>query len=78
MCIRDRRQLVTPDGLLGRVSATMRSANRTAAAVGAVLSGVAITVVGEQPTLVGVAVLFGAAALIAGFSPLRGREETQP
>lgn len=72
------RKLTTPDGLLGRVSATMRSANRTAAAVGAVLSGVAITVAGEEPTLVGVAVVFGVAALIAGFSPLRGRDEEHP
>jgi len=69
------RQLVTPDGLLGRVSATMRSANRTAAAVGALLSGVAITLVGVEPTLVGVAVLFAVAASIAGLSPLKEARE---
>ena len=33
------RQRLTPDGLLGRVNATMRSANRTAAAAGALLGG---------------------------------------
>lgn len=64
------RQLITPDRLLGRVNATMRSANRTAGAAGAVLGGTALTILGERPTLVTVAVLFAVAAAIARFSPL--------
>jgi hypothetical protein len=64
-------QRLTPDGLLGRVNATRRSANRTAGAVGAVLGGTAMTVLGERGTLVIVAALFAVAASIAGLSPLR-------
>ncbi|WP_353808118.1 MFS transporter [Agromyces sp. SYSU T00194] len=63
-------QSITPDELLGRTNATRRSVNRTAAAVGAVLAGLAAGLVGEWPVLVAVIVVFAAAALVAGFSPI--------
>lgn len=66
------RQSVTPDALLGRVNANIRSANRTAAALGALLAGVAVGLVGEEWTLVVVMVVFAVAALLAAASPLRG------
>lgn len=66
------RQTVTPDRLLGRVNANIRSANRTAAAVGALAGGAAVAFLGDLWTLVGVAVVFAVAALLAGLSPLRG------
>ena len=65
------RQTVTPDGLLGRTSATMRSANRTTAAVGAVLGGIAATLLGERASLWLVVCVFVVAFGIAAFSPLR-------
>lgn len=65
------RQVVTPDALLGRVNGTMRSANRTMAAIGAIAGGAAATLFGVRPTLTGVVGLFAAAFLIAIFSPLR-------
>jgi len=68
------RQSVTPDGLLGRVNATGRSANRTVAVAGSLLGGTAVALAGDRATVVAVAVVFGIAALIAALSPLR----TQP
>lgn len=65
------RQLVTPDALLGRVSATMRSANRTMAVVGAIGGGALATWAGEGVALVAVIALFSAALLIGVLSPLR-------
>ncbi|HET8926307.1 MAG TPA: MFS transporter [Microbacterium sp.] len=65
------RQLVTPDELLGRVSATMRSANRTMAVVGAVGGGAVATWAGDAVALAAVIVLFAAALLIGVLSPLR-------
>ena len=64
-------QGVTPDGLLGRVNATRRSVNRTIGALGAVAGGVAVSLVGEQATLLGAVVVFIAAFAIAAFSPVR-------
>ncbi len=64
------RQGLTPDALLGRVNATLRSANRTAGAVGALLGGVVLTLVGGTTTLLVVVVLYAAAAAIAARSPL--------
>lgn len=64
-------QLVTPDRLLGRANATRRSANRTAGALGAVCGGLALTAFGHGPTLVGVAALSAASAMIVGLSPVR-------
>jgi MFS family permease len=51
-------QFVTPDRLLGRATATRRSANRSAGALGAVLGGIALTVFDERLTLVGVVAVF--------------------
>jgi MFS family permease len=66
------RQAVTPDSLLGRVNASIRSANRTMAAVGALVGGAAVGLIGDQWTVVVVMVVFAVAAVIAGVSPLRG------
>ena len=63
------RQAVTPDALLGRVNANIRSANRTAAALGALAGGAAVGLVGDQWTLVVVMVVFAVAALVAVLSP---------
>jgi predicted MFS family arabinose efflux permease len=64
-------QALTPDALLGRVNATRRSINRTMAALGALGAGLLVGLIGDRPTLIGVIVVFGAAALIAALSPLR-------
>jgi MFS family permease len=64
-------QALTPDELLGRANATRRSFNRTMAAVGALLAGLVAGLLGNRPTLIGVIVVFAAAALIAALSPLR-------
>ncbi|GLI27273.1 MFS transporter [Agromyces rhizosphaerae] len=63
-------QALTPDELLGRTNATRRSVNRTAAAGGAVLAGLAAGLVGEWPVLLAVVLAFVAAAIIAARSPL--------
>lgn len=65
------RQTVTPDELLGRMNSTMRSANRTLAAVGAIGGGALMTVAGGGVTLLVVTVVFVAAAVVAVRSPLR-------
>ena len=70
------RQGVTPDGLLGRVNASMRSANRSVAAAGALLGGAVLAAVGGRTTLVGVVVVFAVAAALAIASPLRGARRT--
>lgn len=67
-------QAATPDGLLGRVNATRRSANRTVGVLGSLLGGAALAVVGDRATIVSVAAVFGVAAAIAAFSPLRSAE----
>ncbi|MDO3396757.1 MFS transporter [Nocardioides sp. SOB44] len=64
-------QLVTPDRLLGRANATRRSVNRTAAALGAILGGAALTLFDQGPTLLGIAVVFAMSAAIVGLSPVR-------
>jgi MFS family permease len=64
-------QTLTPDELLGRVNATRRSANRTMGAVGALIAGLSIGLIGERPTLIGVIIILTAAALTAALSPLR-------
>ncbi len=66
------RQTATPDGMLGRVNANLRSANRTAAALGALLGGIAVGALGEEWTILAVTVVFAVAAVIALWSPLRG------
>lgn len=64
-------QTVTPDRLLGRANATRRSVNRSAGALGAVLGGIALTVVDERVALVGIAALSAVSAVIVGRSRLR-------
>ncbi|WP_123023408.1 MFS transporter [Mycolicibacterium stellerae] len=65
-------QALTPDELLGRANATRRSVNRTMAALGALVGGLCVGLIGERLTLIGVIVAFAAAAVIAASSPLRG------
>lgn len=69
------RQAVTPDRLLGRANATMRSANRTMGALGAVAGGAAASLLGERPSLFIVAGLFGVAFLMAVGSPVRSARD---
>ena len=64
-------QALTSDEFLGRVNATRRSVNRTMAALGALVAGLTVGLVGYRPTLIGVIVAFTAAALTAALSPLR-------
>lgn len=65
------RQHITPDALLGRVNATMRSANRTVAALGALLGGASVGLLGGTTTAVLVAAVFLVAVTLNGLSPLR-------
>lgn len=65
-------QTLTPDELLGRANATRRSANRTLAAIGALTAGAVVGAVGDPIALVGVILVFTAAAVVALLSPLRG------
>ena len=64
-------QALTPDELLGRANATRRSVNRTMAALGALIAGLAVGLIGDRPTLIGAVIAFAAAALTAALSPLR-------
>jgi len=64
-------QALTPDELLGRANATRRSVNRTMAALGALIAGLVVGLIGDRPTLIGAVVAFAAAALTAALSPLR-------
>ncbi|KWX24515.1 transporter [Mycolicibacterium wolinskyi] len=64
-------QSLTPDELLGRTNATRRSINRTAAAVGALVAGLFVGLIGDRLTLLGVIIVFVIAALTAALSPLR-------
>lgn len=59
------RQTATPDELLGRMNRTMRSANRTLAAVGAIGGGALMTVADGGVALLVVTVVFVAAAVDA-------------
>lgn len=71
------RQAVTPNQLLGRTNGTMRSANRTMGALGAVAGGAAATLLGIWPTLVCVVVVFTAAFVIAIASPVRAARDDE-
>src|SRR5262249_43383448 len=64
-------QAITPDGLLGRVNGTRGSVNRTMAALGALVAGSVIELIGDRLTLIGVIIAFATAALTAALSPLR-------
>jgi MFS family permease len=65
------RQTVTPDELLGRMNGTIRSANRTLAAAGAVGGGALMSAVGAASALLAVTLVFVAAVVVAVCSPLR-------
>ena len=69
---------LTPDELLGRVNATRRSVNRTMAALGALLAGFVVGLIGDRRTLVGVIIVLAAAALIAALSPLHEAANQDP
>jgi len=64
-------QALTPDELLGRANATRRSVNRTMAALGALTAGLVVGLIGDRPALIGVIIVFAAAALTVALSPLR-------
>ena len=64
-------QVRTPDELLGRVNATRRSVNRTMGALGALIAGLVVGLLGDRPTLIAVVIAFTTAALIAALSPLK-------
>jgi hypothetical protein len=51
-------QALTPDELLGRVNATRRAINRTAAALGALIAGLLVGLIGDRTTLIGVIIVF--------------------
>jgi MFS family permease len=65
------RQRAVDDALLGRVNATGRTVNRTAAVVGALAGGGIVTAVGETGALWAVTVVFAAAAAIAALPRVR-------
>ncbi len=72
------RQAVTPDGLLGRMNATMRSMNRGAIVIGAPLGGILADVLGYRPALwIAVAGLFAQAVAITA-SPFRHAHQPEP
>lgn len=73
------RQSVTPDPLLGRTNATMRSVNRTMGAIGALAGGAGATLLGERPALFIIGGVFAAAYVIAIASPVRSaRDDEDP
>jgi MFS family permease len=65
------RQVVTPARLQGRTNATLRSANRSAAVVGALVGGVVATAWGNRPSLWLAVGVFLLAALVVLASPAR-------
>jgi hypothetical protein len=65
------RQTLTPVGLLGRVTAARRFILFSMAPVGAAVGGFLGGAIGLRPTLFIGAVGFGAAFLLALFSPVR-------
>lgn len=67
-------QIETPDELLGRTNAFRRSANRTLAAVGALIAGGLVGLFGDASVLVGVTLIFVIAAAVLWRSPLWSRE----
>lgn len=65
------RQSVTPDEMQGRMNATIRSANRTCAVVGALAGGLVAQLLGLRPALWVAVALFVVAAVVVFGSPLR-------
>jgi MFS family permease len=72
------RQTLTPDALLGRTSATIRSANRTMAAVGALAGGTAASLLGQRTSFALVSAVFLVAFVIAVASPVRTARDDDP
>lgn len=72
------RQAVAPDGIQGRMNATIRTVNRVVFFVGALLTGVLATLVGVQATIGVAAFVFAGAALIVLLSPLRDARHDDP
>ncbi|HEX7349725.1 MFS transporter [Brachybacterium sp.] len=66
------RQAVTPRQLLGRMSTTMRTVNRTMAVLGALLGGVIAGALGYTAALWGIITVFVLAAVLLALSPFRG------
>lgn len=71
------RQALTPDALLGRVNGTMRSANRTMGALGALAGGTAATLLGERSAIIIAVCIFAAALVIAIASPVRSARDDE-
>ncbi|MFD4327016.1 MFS transporter [Nocardioides sp. NPDC058538] len=65
------RQSVTPDDLQGRMNATIRSANRTCAVVGALAGGLVAQLLGLRLALWVAVALFVVAVVVVAGSPLR-------
>jgi len=70
------RQAITPDRLLGRMTATMRFLTVAAAPLGSLVGGALATAIGLRPTLltVGVLALLLVAAAVL-WSPVRGHRK---
>jgi MFS family permease len=66
------RQAVTPHEMLGRMNATIRSANRSMAVVGSLAGGVLAGLLGYRETLLLIVAVFVAALIIIAVSPARG------
>jgi MFS family permease len=66
------RQAVTPREMLGRMNATIRSANRSMALIGSLLGGILAGVLGYRETLLLVVAVYVAAVAIIVLSPVRG------
>lgn len=72
------QQAVTPDRLLGRMSATMRSLNRSVVVVGAPLGGILAEAIGNRPTIaVAAAGMVLVVSLAAGSDLRNARMEDQ-
>ncbi|MBC7279266.1 MFS transporter [Nocardioides sp.] len=65
------RQAVTPDALQGRMNATIRSANRTCAVVGALAGGLVAQLLGLREALWVAVAIFAIAAVVVFSSPFR-------
>ncbi|MGH2533641.1 MAG: MFS transporter [Thermomicrobiales bacterium] len=70
------RQAVTPERLLGRVTASMRVLDFGAMTIGALIGGWLGETVGLRPTIVIASAAISAGALWLAFSPVRGMRET--
>ncbi|MCX8564538.1 MFS transporter [Mycolicibacterium mucogenicum] len=71
-------QALTPDELLGRVNATRRSVNQSMAALGALIAGLGVGLVGERHTLDIAIIGFVTAAFVVATSPLRQKADHDP